>query len=185
MKKQKHMLRTCLFLVILFLLIFLPGLVLTPKVVMKYHLGAGRNAVYSRIANEPKNTIDVLVMGDSESYTSISPMKIWNETGYTVYAAGQPGANLADTRNVLKTAFGIPEAEGHPAGNPQFYFPKTRKSPSLPEAVGPGGKSYIMPFRCCVTTTAGNRYFHRRCTPLIRGSASAARFGRTRDRRIT
>lgn len=104
MKKQKHMLRTCLFLVILFLLIFLPGLVLTPKVVMKYHLGAGRNAVYSRIANEPKNTIDVLVMGDSESYTSISPMKIWNETGYTVYAAGQPGANLADTRNVLKTA---------------------------------------------------------------------------------
>ena len=28
MKKQKHMLRTCLFLVILFLLIFLPGLVL-------------------------------------------------------------------------------------------------------------------------------------------------------------
>ena len=104
MKKQKHMLRTCLFLVILFLLIFLPGLVLTPKVVMKYHLGAGRNAVYSRIANEPKNTIDVLVMGDSESYTSISPMKIWNETGYTVYAAGPPGANLADTRNVLKTA---------------------------------------------------------------------------------
>ena len=81
MKKQKHMLRTCLFLVILFLLIFLPGLVLTPKVVMKYHLGAGRNAVYSRIANEPKNTIDVLVMGDSESYTSISPMKIWNEIG--------------------------------------------------------------------------------------------------------
>ena len=45
MKKQKHMLRTCLFLVILFLLIFLPGLLLTPKVVMKYHLG-GIGAVH-------------------------------------------------------------------------------------------------------------------------------------------
>ena len=175
MKKQRHTLRTCLFLVILFLLIFLPGLLLTPKVVMKYQLGAGRNAVYSRIANEPKNTIDVLVMGDSESYTSISPMKIWNETGYTVYAAGQPGANLADTRNVLKTAL---ESQ-----KPTVYSETGRAKPS--GSSRPWRKNYIMPFRCCVTTTAGNRYFPRRCTPPIRGSALAARFGRTRDRRIT
>lgn len=104
MEKKRHLKRNLLFVGILFLLIYLPGLVMTPQFVMKHHLGAGRNAIYSRISCEPANSLDVLVMGDSESYTSVSPMKLWKENGYTVYAAGQPGANLGDTRNVLKVA---------------------------------------------------------------------------------
>ncbi len=104
MEKKRHMKRNLLFVGILFLLIYLPGLLMTPQFVLKHHLGAGRNAIYSRIACEPANSVDVLVMGDSESYTSVSPMKLWKENGYTVYAAGQPGANLGDTRNVLKVA---------------------------------------------------------------------------------
>lgn len=104
MEKKRHMKRNLLFVGVLFLLIYLPGLIMTPQFVLKHHLGAGRNAIYSRIACEPANSLDVLVMGDSESYTSVSPMKLWKENGYTVYAAGQPGANLGDTRNVLEVA---------------------------------------------------------------------------------
>ncbi len=104
MKITKNMKRIMAFILILILLIFLPGLILTPAFVTKHNLGVGRNAVYSRIANEPDNTIDVLVMGDSESYSSVSPMQLWKDKGYTVYAAGQPGANLGDTLSVLKVA---------------------------------------------------------------------------------
>ncbi len=104
MKLTKDMKRITAFILILILMIFLPGLILTPTFVTKHNLGLGRNAVYSRIANEPENTIDVLVMGDSESYSSISPMQLWKDKGYTAYAAGQPGANLGDTLSVLKVA---------------------------------------------------------------------------------
>ena len=96
--------RGILFFVILFLFIFIPGLILTPSFVSKNNLGVGRNAVYSQISTEAPHTIDALIMGDSESYTSISPMQLWKDKGYTVYAAGQPGANLGDTLSVLKLA---------------------------------------------------------------------------------
>ena len=102
--RSKSTKRCVLFFAILFLLIFIPGTFLTPSFVSKHNLGVGRNAVYSRITTEPANTIDVMVMGDSESYSSISPMQIWKEKGYTVYAAGQPGANLGDTISVLQVA---------------------------------------------------------------------------------
>lgn len=49
------------------------------------------------IEYEKKNTIDYLVLGDSEAFTSISPMEIWNKHGFTGYNLGAPGERLQKT----------------------------------------------------------------------------------------
>ena len=54
---------------------------------------------------EKKNTIDVLVTGDSESYTSVSPMDLWDRAGIAAYDCGQPGQRIQETYYILKTAF--------------------------------------------------------------------------------
>lgn len=51
---------------------------------------------------EKKNTLDVLVTGDSLSYTSISPMKLWEDAGITSYDCGQSGQRIPETLAGLK-----------------------------------------------------------------------------------
>ena len=97
--------RAALFLLILFLLLYLPGRFLTPKVMNSLDLSSGRNGVVPKILSEPRDSIDLLVIGDSESYTSIDPRIIYRKYGVSTYAAGQAGATMADTEEILKKTF--------------------------------------------------------------------------------
>lgn len=63
-----------------------------------------RNKSFADIQAEKKNTIDVLVLGDSESYTSISPMLLWEEKGISSYICGQTGQRMPEAYYMLKTA---------------------------------------------------------------------------------
>lgn len=53
---------------------------------------------------EPENTIDVLIVGNSEAYTSIIPMEIWKKYGYTSYICGYPDQTLPMTIRYLHEA---------------------------------------------------------------------------------
>ncbi|MSR93430.1 SGNH/GDSL hydrolase family protein [Clostridiaceae bacterium 68-1-5] len=64
----------------------------------------GRNKSLVRIKKEPKDTVDVLVLGDSLSYSAISPMEIWDEEGIPTFVCGQAGQKVQETYYLLKTA---------------------------------------------------------------------------------
>jgi hypothetical protein len=101
---MKKLGKNILFFVILALMLSIPGLFMTSKFMERNHLANGKNGVHAKLAVEPADSLDVIVIGDSESYTSVSPMQLWKDYGFTTYAAGQPGAKLSETKSVLKTA---------------------------------------------------------------------------------
>ncbi|EOS37695.1 hypothetical protein C808_03675 [Lachnospiraceae bacterium M18-1] len=49
-----------------------------------------QNKNIAGIRKESKNTIDVLAAGDSLTYSSVSPLVLWNQYGITSYVCGQP-----------------------------------------------------------------------------------------------
>ena len=99
----KTALRFILFCVIFMVILMLLSKVFVPKDNQK---SAGMEAVQSNgILGEPDNTMDYLVVGDSETYSSITPMEIWRQYGYAGYVCGTGGQHLYDTERFLAQAF--------------------------------------------------------------------------------
>lgn len=64
-----------------------------------------RNKSYFRILREPADTLDMIMVGDSLSYTSVSPMELWSSHGFTSYICGQGGQRVQESYYMLKNAF--------------------------------------------------------------------------------
>lgn len=101
-KEQKF--HPAVFLLILVLILSITGMVLTPSFLERHGLFTSSLQSCSGLMQQPDNTIDVLVTGDSESYTSISPMELWKNYGITSYVAGKPGAKISETKDILEVA---------------------------------------------------------------------------------
>lgn len=61
-----------------------------------------RNSIFAELAAEMPNSIDLAVMGDSESYTSVLPMKLWKDMGIPSYLAGQASQSMSELYSTLE-----------------------------------------------------------------------------------
>lgn len=100
MKKiLKHCASCTAFLLILALVMYALSPIVQPKTNLKED-GMTYASAYG-ILGEPENTIDVLFVGDSESYCAFNPQQIWKEYGITSYVCGTPAQILPYTNELL------------------------------------------------------------------------------------
>ncbi len=57
------------------------------------------------VLGEPENTVDVLLLGDSELYSSIVPLQLWEKYGYTSFSCSSKGQHLWYTTQFLLDTF--------------------------------------------------------------------------------
>lgn len=56
---------------------------------------------------EPKNSLDALFIGDSETYSAVSPVEIWKAGGAATYTCAIGGQNLTYSRTLLERALKV------------------------------------------------------------------------------
>lgn len=104
MKKYlKSAWRITSFVAIILVLLFVSSLVLQPKSNRKSDGMSDSSA--NGILGEPKNTIDVIFIGDSDAYSSFIPLKIWKDKGITSYVCATPAQRLCYSAEFLEKAF--------------------------------------------------------------------------------
>ncbi len=139
---MKNFFKATIFLIILFLIVegfsflFLPG-----NNAKKY--GINKIATYD-ILEEAENSIDVVALGDSLVYSSLSPMEIWNNFGYTVFDCASAAQIISDTYKLLEVSI---ESQ-HPKivlmeANVLFRDPAKKKPKSKIDQLGETVKSYL------------------------------------------
>ncbi|MEE1333043.1 MAG: hypothetical protein U0K47_00470 [Erysipelotrichaceae bacterium] len=60
-----------------------------------------RNGAEADLLAQEKDSIDVLVIGDSEAFSSFSPLQVYHYTGITSYVAAQPSQTMAEMKHML------------------------------------------------------------------------------------
>lgn len=96
---KKIILKVIAFFIILAILLTITSNIFVPKNNTE-EAGMELNG-YTQLLGEKENSVDMIVLGNSESFTSIIPMKLWEDCGYTCYICGYPGLFFADTMRIL------------------------------------------------------------------------------------
>ncbi len=99
---MKNVLKSIVFVFILFLLVEAFTIAFVPSSNLRKY-GIYKVAAYE-ILGEPEDTIDVVALGDSLVYSSLSPMEIWNHYGYTVFDSAEAAQIISSTYDNMKVA---------------------------------------------------------------------------------
>lgn len=100
---MKNFIKAFIFIIIFILIICLLNRILSPVGSSEggwYVAGAMRD-----MYKQDKNTIDVLYVGDSNVYTGVSPLEIYNNIGVTGFSASTPGQDTIGSYYVAKEFF--------------------------------------------------------------------------------
>ena len=100
---MKNLIKPFVFIIIFIIIICLLNRVFSP-------VGSSEGAWYVAGAmrdmyKQEKNTIDILYVGDSNVYTGISPLEIYNNIGVTGFSASTPGQDVIGSYYVAKEFF--------------------------------------------------------------------------------
>ena len=87
-------------LIVTVLLLTLSSAIVYPKNNSK-EAGMNDAMVYGILA-EPEDSIDVIFLGDSEAYSSFSPVQIWGESGFTSYTCGTSAQRICYGNSILR-----------------------------------------------------------------------------------
>ena len=99
---MKNLLKSTLFISIFIFLYYGFSYLLLPKENIK-NFGLIKTAQYE-ILGEKKNSIDAIVIGDSLVYSSVIPMEIYKNFGYTVFDCAEAAFILPDAYEYYKVA---------------------------------------------------------------------------------
>lgn len=99
---KTKIIRCISFILILFILLIILSYIVVPKNNSKEFGMQFTQA--NGILGEKDNTIDVLVVGDSEAYASITPMELWNDYGFTTYVSATPAQYLSESLSYIHSA---------------------------------------------------------------------------------
>ena len=101
-KKAKDIIGCISFMVGLLILFAVLSVIFVPK---DNSREAGMEAVQANgILGEKENTIDYIILGDSETHSSFTPMQIWKDYGYTGYVCGTNAQHLYESEKFLRQA---------------------------------------------------------------------------------
>lgn len=106
-KLSKKLIKFVCFMLTLTLVLVLCSILLDPVRWGMANRIHGRDSYMVGLMAEPSDTVDVVILGDSESFTFLSPMHLWNDEGITSYIGGQSGQRIMETyyglKRILKT----------------------------------------------------------------------------------
>lgn len=101
MDKMKKIASSAIFLSGLALILAVLSAVITPYGEVYNIIDVEKKTSY--FSKEAKNTIDVIILGDSETYSAFNPLQIYKEQGITSYVCGTHAQRLCDTLSILET----------------------------------------------------------------------------------
>lgn len=96
----KNIFKVFTFLIILAIILHLTSNIFEPKTNHKEN--GMRDVRLNAVLGEKDNSLQVLFLGDSEAFSSFSPMEMYNRHGFTSFVLGSAGQQLHYTNYLLK-----------------------------------------------------------------------------------